>query len=1319
MVTAKLKVLNINNSPIDCRALLDTCSTTNFMTESLATSLGIPKSDFSTSVRALNTVTTTTKHLVVATIRSRISNEERTITFLTVPSISTTVPGQPLDRDKIKIPSSLKLADPEFHQPAPIDMLIGTGTTLSFLGSQKMRISSDGQPDLFLMQTTLGWVIGGGAPTSRSSRQRSCHLTSSNSLEFDLTKFWEIEETTEDHRSNNTGTTCEQHFKDHVSRDATGRYIVALPFNDNISHLGISRSRAYNRFKSCERKLHQDPQLAKQYTAVIREYIDLGHMTEINSSRLVDHGYYLPHHAVFKEGSLTTKLRVVFDGSAKTNTGFSLNDALHVGPTIQDDIFTLLSRFRFHRYVLTGDIEKMYRQILVRPEDRKYQRILWRDDDGPVRTYELNTVTFGLASAPYLAIRCLHQLADDEQHQYPIGAMILKRDLYVDDLLTGAKNREEALIIRSELEKLMKLGCFNLRQWASNDPTLLQGLPSEDINKHLQIRDSTTLKTLGIYWDSATDQIKYSVKIAPDIQQITKRVVLSETAKLFDPLGLLSPVIIVAKAFIQRLWALKIHWDTILPAEPQREWLQLYQQLPLLEQTTFPRGALIPEATNIQLHGFCDASKMAYGACLYLRSSDSRGNVEINLLCSKSRVAPLKEQTIPRLELCGAHLLTTLVANVKKAIHYDIDEIFYWTDSTVVLHWLNTPPHKLQVFVSNRVAEIQQKTAIQNWRHVRTHDNPADLVSRGQTPSEFIKPSLWVHGPTWLQGSERDWPDLQLDFSTPIPDLRKSQAANQGTCLATTADLQPVDVWSSSLSKLQRVVAYCLRVKNCLKLTSKFKTYRRGPLTVDELEAALRAIVHWVQLENFAAAIRELQHPQTTKHKSSALAKLARLSPFIDKDGLLRVGGRLMNASIPYSQRHPFILPKRHPVSDHIIQHEHRLQLHAGAQATLYAVRHRFWLLDGRQSVRRIIRSCVKCIRHKPPPVDYIMGNLPEARVTESRPFTNVGIDYCGPFFIKEKKIRNRGRIKVYVAVFVCLAVKAVHLEVVSDLTTEGFLAALRRFIARRGACSNIYSDNGTNFVGANNELKEIHQFLENEDHQRKIIHFTASKAIRWHFIPAQSPNFGGLWEAAVKSFKHHLRRIVTNELITFQEFNTLVIEIEAVLNSRPLTPLSTDPNDPIALTPGHFLIGDSLTTLRGPDFRETPSTRLSTWQHIQKLKQDFGARWHREYISGLNLKSKWTNGEHPIKEGTLVIIKDDNLPPMQWALGKVVTTHAGTDGIIRAVTVKTAKGIYQRNMLIMASQQGRMFRRGIPCSNLVTSKSSYRANLLYIDGIV
>ncbi|XP_043597319.1 uncharacterized protein LOC122574157 [Bombus pyrosoma] len=288
------------------------------------------------------------------------------------------------------------------------------------------------------------------------------------------------------------------------------------------------------------------------------------------------------------------------------------------------------------------------------------------------------------------------------------------------------------------------------------------------------------------------------------------------------------------------------------------------------------------------------------------------------------------------------------------------------------------------------------------------------------------------------------------------------------------------------------------------------------------------------------------------------------------------------------------------------------------------------------------------------------MGNLPEARVTEARPFTNVGVDYCGPFHIKEKRDRNCRQIKIYVAIFICLAVKAVHIELVGDLTSEAFIAALRRFIARRGFCSTTHSDNGTNFIGANNELRQLQDLLQSDDHNEKVNTFLSDKRIEWNFIPPHTPHFGGLWEAAVKSFKYHLRRVVGNELLTFEQFNTLIIEIESILNSRPLTPISTDPADLLALTPGHFLIGDSLTSLRERNFRDIPSNRLSRWQHIQQLKQHFWNRWHKEYLNELTNRTKWGKGGHSIQEGTIVILREDNVPSMQWPLGRVIKVYPG-----------------------------------------------------------
>lgn len=1231
------------------------------MTETFAKKLGLPMKKCHVPIGALNALSTVARHTITATIHSRVGGYQRTLTFLVIPTISTTIPDRPIDRAHINIPRNVKLADPNFNRPAPVEMLLSAGVALSLLCIGQINLSSSDGPDLYLQKTRLGWVIGGSVPSSPTSAADVCHATTA--LQHDISRFWEIEEGPQTQHLSESDAACEKQFQDRTYRNQKGRYVVSLPFNENIIQLGKSRGQATQRLVSLERKLRRDPELQRQYSDVIQEYLDLGHMSECSHKSLLEEGFYLPHHGVLKSSSETTKLRVVFDGSAPTTTGVSLNDALHTGPKIQDDLLDILLRFRIHQFVITGDIEKMYRQFIVRKEDRKFQRILWRNAQGQIRTYELNTVTFGLSAAPFLAIRCLNQLAHDEGHRFPEAAAILQRDFYVDDALTGAATRDQALRLRKDLTQLLKLAGLTIRQWASNDRRLLHDLPVEQINKKLHLGESSTVKTLGIMWNSIDDSISYSVKTTQSPTHITKRHISSEIAKIYDPLGLLGPVIVRAKLMLQKIWTMKVDWDESLQSSIHNEWIQFYSQLPLLNNIKFQRKTVVKTSTEVQLHGFCDASEKAYGACIYLRTTNSQGHTESHLLVAKSKVAPLKQHTIPRLELCGALLLTSLITMVQKALHIQVNRIVLWTDSSIVLHWLNTSPHILKTFVANRVSEIQTKSKIENWRHVPTHDNPADLISRGLSPEDFLQPSIWQHGPHWLVREEYDWPNRSFLVTKEIPEQKQS------TCLATTTiDTSILDRYSS-WCKLVRIIAVCLRWKR--------ENRRVGSLTTCELNNAHNTIIRVIQQAHFSGEIRDL-----TKDRNATInGKLQRLNPFIDKDGILRVGGRLKHSAMPFSQKHAIILPKSH-VTSIIIENHHISHLHAGVQATLYAVRQRYWPIDGRSQVWQVVRRCIRCCRAQPPSIDYIMGNLPESRVTESRPFTNTGVDYCGPFYIKERRHRNRTRIKVYVAVFVCFAVKAVHLELVSDLSTEAFLAALRRFIARRGFCSNLYSDNGTNFVGANNQLQELKILLQSSEHHQRIREYLSTKSIQWHFIPPQSPHFGGLWEAAVKSFKYHLKRVAGTDLFTFENFNTLIIEIEAVLNSRPLTPISADPNDLQVLTPGHFLVGDALTSPGERDFRDIPSNRLSSWQHIQKIKQDFWKRWHREYLNELATRSKWTKGGQPLlKEGTIVLLRDDNLPSMQWALGRIIKVHPGSDGIVRTVTLQTATSVLDRSV--------------------------------------
>ncbi|XP_076661131.1 uncharacterized protein LOC143365016 [Halictus rubicundus] len=1258
MTTAIVHAFDCNNRPLECRTLLDTCSNANFITEAFAKKLNIISQERSVNIEVLNELKTVTNKTLRIKVKSRINGFNRTLNFFIIPHISSQLPDRQINKSQLHIPSNIQLADPHFHRPSHVDMLIGTGTTLACLSIGQIEIGSKQQSDLILQKTQFGWIIGGSAPVSSI---RETHKTLLTNVEFDMKKFWEVEEGPHNSYFSPSENECESHFKRTVRRLKSGRYIVALPFNEKKQLIGESRTHALNRFLSLERKLTRDSQLRTEYNRIMDEYIDLGHMTQVKNDQDT-HGYYLPHHAVIKPTSSTTKCRVVFDGSAKSTTGISLNDSLHTGPTIQDDIFTLLNRFRMHTYVISGDIEKMYRQFLVRPEDRQFQRIIWRNNKNEITTFELNTITFGLTSAPYLAIRCLQQLASEEFIHFPRACEVISKDIYVDDLLTGTDNYDETLRLRNDIILVLKRGGLNIRQWVSNDPNLLSGLSEEDI--HPKFFGDTTVKTLGIAWDPKDDSINYQVHVTPR-HTYTKRTILSTIAKIFDPLGLLGPVTVVAKILMQRLWQLKVDWDESLPMSLQTEWSNYQEELSLLEGLKFERHVSQPSVKRLELHGFCDASERAYGACIYIRSLDVSGNIRVRLLCAKSRVAPLKTISLARLELCGAVLLSSLYDSITRCLNHKIHETILWTDSTIVLHWLHKPPNILKTFVANRVVEIQTKTNILAWRHIRSSDNPADLLSRGTTPRILINSKIWCNGPDWLATDESLWPASCFEPPPETPEMRNIQ------CFTVTS-AQPFDLLLrySCIDRLRRIISYCLRFRPTNRKT--------GSISIQELERANEIIIKSTQTNAFSEEIAALKSKAGLNPKS----KLLSLNPFIDEQGILRVGGRLQYSDLEYNTKHPILLPKSHHITDLIIRDIHIRNCYSGLTSTLYNVRQKYWPIDGKNTTRKIIRNCIKCFRFSPPTTNYLMGNLPTTRITESRPFSNVGTDFCGPFYIKERRHRNRTRVKVYVAVFICFSTKAVHLEVVGDLTTDAFLAALKRFIARRGICSNIYSDNGTNFVGANNELNELHRVLREDE---RVNRFVSDKKISWHFMPALSPHFGGLWEAAVKSFKHHLRRVVGDQLFTYEQFATFVTEIEGILNSRPLTPLSSDPNDPAALTPAHFLIGTAITSVPEADFTASPSNRLSNWQHIQKVKQDFWARWSKEYIHQLQTRTKWMKGSHDIQEGTVVILKDDHLPPLQWNLGRILEIHPGADNIIRAVTVKTSNGVYKRNVKQLA----------------------------------
>ncbi|XP_072379310.1 uncharacterized protein [Diabrotica undecimpunctata] len=1268
LATALVQVIDKFNKPHTVRALLDSGSQSSFISLNLCDILNLETENINMAVVGLNSSKSHIRKKCEISVESLHSAYSVKLSCLIINEITGIQPTTVVNINRLNIPKNIILADPEFYKPGPIDLLIGANLFWNLMQIGQIRLGSD-QP--VLQKTSFGWIISGNI--TENSNVSHCNLSLNGDIQKQLEKFWLLEECCVKPAISEEEASCEQHFIENTKRDVeTGRFVVSIPFKTGTDELGDSEEQARRRFLSLERKLKHNSDLRKKYVDFMNEYKALGHMTKVNKLNTNAIHYYLPHHGVLREESVTTKLRVVFDASAATSTGLSLNDLQMVGPTIQSSLLSILLRFRIHAFVITADIEKMYRQVMINPKERSLQRIFWRSNPNEeLEIYELNTVTYGTASAPFLAIRCIMELALNCEGNSPDLSQIIKNDIYVDDLITGADSIQEAVSLGVGISKILSEGCFKLRKWHSNSDTILQiikgDVPSQKTNSPVQFSEGQNTKTLGLGWSCDSDSLTFKIEPNAIDGRVTKRIILSAVGQIFDPLGLLAPCIIKTKIILQRLWLERLSWDESVPQPLHGEWLKFKSEIPKLNSLIIPRHVTLPNVRSIELHGFSDASERAYGACIYVRSITRNNQVSVRLLCAKSKVSPLKTITIPKLELCAAVVLSKLCTIVKDALNNTtFERVTLWTDSTIVLGWLKTEPHRLKTFTSNRVAEVQTLTSSCDWRHVSSKDNPADLVSRGISPYELEVSNLWWSGPSWLNKSECDWPQ-EVKCPENLPELKCASNSFLIRALEPVVDISRF----SSLSKLIRTVAFVLRFVSMISNKDSRRTI--GPLNTEELRKAYKLLLKMSQRESYTVEINNLLNRQEINTKS----KILNLNPFIDQEGLLRVGGRLTNSDYSYDKKHPIIVSAHNPLTKLIFKSEHLKLMHAGPQLLLSSLRQSIWPVSGRNLAKLTVRQCVTCFRFNAKNTNPIMGNLPKTRFDAGYPFKVCGVDYGGPFIIKNRYGRGSKTSKCYMALFVGFAVKAVHIELVSDLSTDTFLLALKRFISRRGKPQQIYSDNGTNFVGANHELQALSKFLISN--QNKILELCSSENINWHFIPAHSPHFGGLWEAGIKSSKNHLKRVVGNNILTFEELSTVFAQIEAILNSRPLSPLSSDPNDENPLTPAHFLIGKPLIATPEPDITDLPTGRLSRFQLLEQMRQNFWRRWSKEYISELQQRVKWKKTQRTLSQGSMVLVKEDNINPLKWRLGRVLELHPGKDGICRVASIRTATGVIRR----------------------------------------
>ena len=900
------------------------------------------------------------------------------------------------------------------------------------------------------------------------------------------------------------------------------------------------------------------------------------------------------------------------------------------------------------------------------------------------------------------------------KNENSLVAKKILENLYVDNVTMGSESVNEAYQIFVESTNIFRKASMNLREWVSNSQEFLDCLPDD------QKVMGCVIGLFGMLWNRIEDYIQIAdVNIPSSNVTITKREVLSFVAKIYDPLGLITPVSFHGRVFLQSLWKHKLSWDEHLPQSLCQEFRKLTRTLQHLSLIKIPRFIATCEHDMVfEVLVFCDASIKSYATTVYLRVITGCGTF-VNLVFSKMRLAPSStgkkknaknsgEITLPRLELLGV-LIGVRAANfIVQELKLPIYKRYLWTDSECVLHWMKSSK-LLPLFVENRIKEIRMEKDI-TFCYIPSKQNPADYATRGLTVQEIIDCKLWWHGPEWLKSEETTWPSWNMPDITPdkldnLLEIGKkgSQVIYEVTNVVNDGSQVHNDYPSpltidefkySSLRKLLRITVYCIKfiyimvLNKCSKelkervlrkhkiLEKVFNNMREGSIYSDEIRNATLLWLYVIQHRKYHEVLNDIE-----QHRKNCIQQ--QLGVKIDDIGLLRCYGRLGNADLNEDTKNPKLLPRYERFTALLISEVHQRLIHAGVSHTLSQIREEFWIPQGRTQVRHVISKCLICNRHEGP--SFQLPNMPpwpRERVSRSHPFQFVGLDYLGPLYVKQ----GTGLKKVWICLFTCLSIRAIHMEWVLDLTATQFLNCIRRFVSRQGRPDLIISDNAPQFRLTNTVLdNQWRQVFKNKD----VLNYISMEGIKWNFTTALAPWQGGFYERLVGMVKRSLRKATGRKHFTLEQLITLIAEIEAVLNSRPLTYVYGDLKSGFVLTPSHFLASNRKLGISpfgdgndhsDPEFQvvKNSATKLiEHWKKGPKHLDIFWKSWRDEYLLSLRERNPLvhrqprSHSEKEPTEGSIVIVKDDNLPRSNWRIGKILRLIVSRDSKIRSAEIQ------------------------------------------------
>ncbi|XP_070182296.1 uncharacterized protein [Littorina saxatilis] len=1171
-------------------------------------------------------------------------------------------------------------------QSCPVGLLIGYNCPQALAPLQCIT-GDPNQP--FAIETSLGWSIIGGPPPQvepfDAFGKSHCVITKAVSHTGLVRHVYktQVQEVT-------TGELLhlmERDFTDHdtqkMSQDdhsflrilnegihqrSDGFYEMPLPFKQAHPNLCNNRQGALHRALSLQKQLLKRPTYREHYMSFMEDLIEQGEAEKVPQEELHSAGskWYIPHHGVYHPEK-PNKVRVVFDCSARYH-GTSLNDHLLQGPDLINPLVGVLSRFRKGSIAFTCDVQKMYYQFRVPKEQQDYLRFLWwegGDLSKPPVDYRMKVHLFGATSSPGCANFGLKQIGRDYRYLSETAADFLDRNFYVDDGLRAEETVAQAKEVISNAREICAKANLRLHKITSNSEEVVKTIPESEragpTQTNVDIDNGSESMTLGLRWCTSDDTLRFKLRLKEKPQ--TRRGLLATVASVYDPLGLIAPVVLVGRQILQAMCKQNLGWDDRVPEDLRPLWERWIDDLQQLQNLQIPRcyhPASFGKPVKAQLHHFSDASTTGCGQCSYLRLENVTGDIHCALVMGKTRVVPLKPTTIPRLELQAATLSAKAATFLSSELDYPNLTHHFWTDSKVVLGYIKNESKRFHMFVANRVQQICQNSQPEQWNYVSTAENPADHASRGLTVNE-LKSSIWFSGPEFLWKREITPEDVKLEI--PTDDVEVKSATTHFSHQSPTSFEDRVSRFSSYI-KLVRAVAAI--VKCCSRKKGK---------VLSELEARQRAernLIHAIQDEFFT------QSDQQTN-------PLRDLDPFKDDEGLLRVGGRLKKSSEPHRVKHPVILPKKSHLGRLVALDLHERIAHQGRNMTINEIRSKgFWITGCRHVVSSLIS---KCIKQRGKGKTQKMADLPEERVDASPPFTHCGLDCFGPFMIKE----GRKELKRYGLLITCMASRAVHIEVLDDMSTDSFLNGLRCFIALRGKVRTIFSDQGTNFVGAKHELDRHFEQLNRKTILAKLLDLQCE----FKFNPPSSSHMGGVWERQIRSVRSVLTGILdqSSTRLDTSSLRTLMYEVMAIINSRPLSVEHLERADgPLPLTPNHILTMKSGLIMPPPPgcFVKEDLYLNKRWKRVQFLADLFWTRWRKEYLQSLQGRSKWQKPQTNVAVDDIVLLQDESDCRNDWKIARIVEARPSKDGHVRKVKLlmstsaldNQGKPVQQRTLL-------------------------------------